>query len=451
MTEILDAQQDIRSLLVSLDASAFGAELHNRIQRLLPICRSITGNGVRETLRRIGDEIRLDVEEVPSGTVVFDWTVPKEWNIRDAYIKDSRGERIVDFRSSNLHVMSYSVPVNARMTFAALRPHLHSIPEHPDWIPYKTSYYNETWGFCVTQRQLESLGHRDGELYDVCIDSTLEPGHLTLAQCVLPGEVSEEILFSCHTCHPSLCNDNLSGVSIAVTLARLLSMVSRRFTYRFLFNPATIGAITWLARHEETAGRIRHGIVLACAGDRGALTYKRSRRGIATVDRAVAHVFQHSGSSFEIREFNPYGYDERQYCSPGFDLPVGLLSRTPHGCFPEYHTSADNLELVDPSSLADTLVTCLKIVEILEGNATYLSRNPKCEPQLGKRGLYASVGGHGGDRRMQDALLWVLNMSDGSHSLLDVAERSGIPFSMLRTAASALVQHDLLRLAEAEI
>ena len=425
----------------SLDAKALGCEMYERIQRLYPICRSITGDGVRETLREIGREIPIQTEEVPTGTPVFDWTVPKEWNIRDAYVKKLSGERVVDFRASNLHVVNYSVPVRQRLPLAALRPHLHSIPEHPDWIPYKTSYYAETWGFCLSHRQLMSL---DDEEYEVCIDSSLTDGHLTLGECVLEGRESAEILISCHVCHPSLCNDNLSGISVAVTLARMLAQVSRRHTYRFLFIPTTIGAITWLARHEDVGTRIRHGLVLACVGDRGRVTYKRSRRGNAAVDRAVEQALRQSGESFDVVDFTPYGYDERQYCSPGFNLPVGLLSRTPHGRFPEYHTSADNLELVDPDSLADTAMTCLRVLEALEGDAVYRSLNARCEPQLGRRGLYASLGGHAGRRDFEMALLWVMNLSDGVHSLLDIAERSQMPFVAIRAAADALAREALL-------
>ena len=434
---------NLAALKSSLDRDAIGSEVHARIRRLYPICRSITGNGVRETLRLLGEEIDLRTEEVPTGTAVFDWTVPKEWNIRDGYVKNRQGVRLVDFNASNLHVVNYSVPVSQRMSLAALRPHLHSIPEHPDWIPYKTSYYAENWGFCVTQRQLEELGKEDGE-FDVCIDSTLADGHLTLGQCVLEGGEPGEILFSCHACHPSLCNDNLSGISVAVTLARLLETVPHRYTYRFLFVPGTIGAITWLARHEDVAARIKHGMVLACVGDRGTVTYKRSRRGQATVDRAVVHVLERSGDRFDVKDFSPYGYDERQYCSPGFNLPVGVWSRTPHGCFPEYHTSGDNVDFVDAPSLADTVAKIVDVLQVLEGDAVTLNRNPKCEPQLGRRGLYAALGGHGGKREMEFALLWVLNLSDGSHSLLDIAERSGLTFSLIRTAADTLIHHELL-------
>jgi aminopeptidase-like protein len=428
---------------LELEPVAAGRELYDRIVRLYPICRSITGNGVRETLRLLAEDIDLEIHEVATGTPVFDWSIPKEWNIRDAYIRNSHGERVVDFRASNLHVMNYSVPVRARMTLAELRPHLFSIPEHPDWIPYKTSYYSDNWGFCLTDRQLRSL---PDDLYDVCIESSLEPGQLTYGEWCLRGRVPDEVLVSCHICHPSLCNDNLSGISVAVALAKWLRRTPRRYTYRFLFIPGTIGAITWLALNDERTSMIRHGLVLACIGDRGGLTYKRSRRGTAEIDRAVSHVLQHAGEGSRIEDFSPYGYDERQYCSPGFDLPVGVLSRTPHGQFAEYHTSADNLAFVDPVSLADSFHTCRSIIDVLEGNGIFINRNPKCEPQLGRRGLYATMGGHSSDRRTQEAaLLWVLNLSDGGHSLLDIAERSGLSFVVIRQAATALLGRDLLR------
>ena len=435
------ASTSVAGLRDHVDRDAVGLELHNRIRRLYPICRSITGNGVRETLRLVSEEIEIQTEEIPTGTRVFDWTIPKEWNIKDAYIKNADGARIVDFNKSNLHVVNYSVPIHDVMTLSELRPHLHSIPEHPDWIPYRTSYYSEDWGFCLPHRQLESLRE---DRYEVCVDSSLEDGSLTLGQCVLPGREMDEVLISCHVCHPSLSNDNLSGVSVAVTLARLLATTPHRYTYRFLFIPGTIGAIAWLARNEETTGRIKHGLVLACAGDRGTPTYKRSRRGNAAIDRAAVHVLKHSGNRYDIEDFRPYGYDERQYCSPAFNLPVGVLSRTPYGRFPEYHTSADNLDFVDPASLADSVVSCLSILDVIESDLAYCNLNPKCEPQLGRRGLYASLGGHGGSREIEMALLWVLSLSDGRHSLLEIAEQSGLTFSSVRMAANELFRHDLL-------
>jgi len=423
-------------------AEDVGTAMHALIAELYPICRSITGDGLRETLRRLEAYIPLTIHEVASGTKVLDWTVPREWNIRDAYVKNSRGERVVDFRRSNLHVLNYSVPVRRTVSLAELRAHCFTLPEHPDWIPYRTSYYEEAWGFCLTHRQLQTLP--DDE-YEVVIDSTLAPGHLTYGELVLPGETTDEILVSCHACHPSMCNDNLSGVAVATYLARTLGEgPRRRHTYRFLFIPGTIGSITWLARNEDVVPRIKHGLVLASVGDAGGLHYKASRRGTADIDRAVAHVLHHTGRPFETMPFTPYGYDERQYCSPGYDLAVGCLSRTPYARYPEYHTSADDLDFVRPESLADSYATTLAVCDVLDGNETYVNQCPKGEPQLGRRGLYQAIGGRSQTRGSELALLWLLNLSDGCHSLLDIAERAGLPFPEIRRSADALLLHRLL-------
>jgi aminopeptidase-like protein len=429
-------------------AATVGGELYSLVTELYPICRSITGDGVRETLRRIRQRLPLDIHEVPSGTQVFDWTVPREWNIRDAWIKNLNGDRVVDFQRSNLHVVSYSVPVRKRVPLGELREHLHTLPEHPGWIPYKTSYYSETWGFCLSTEQSQAL--TDDE-YEVCIDSSLEAGHLTYGEFYLAGDSQDEVLLSCHVCHPSLCNDNLSGVSVAVFLAQWLSaLVARRYSYRFLFIPGTIGSITWLSRNQHRLGAIRHGLVLTGLGGPGDVVYKRSRRGTSAIDRAAAHVLRHSGEGSEVRAFIPYGYDERQYCSPGINLAVGCLSRTPYGEYPEYHTSADNLDFVDPGQLEGSYRVSRSILNVLEGDVTYLSRNPMCEPQLGRRGLYGSMGGAGEGRVHEMALLWVLNLSDGVHSLLDIAERSDLSFESIRKAAVLLEQKGLLQQMRAE-
>lgn len=416
--------------------------MYRLIEELYPVCRSITGNGVRETLRRLQKEIALEIREVPTGTQVFDWTVPREWNIRDAYIKNVKGERIVDFRNSNLHVVSYSIPVNRRMTLAELKKHLFTLPDYPDWIPYRTSYYQESWGFCVAHQTLEQL--HDSE-YDVCIDSSLENGSLTYGEFCLPGATCDEILISSHVCHPSLCNDNLSGIALAVSLARLLQSCPHYYAYRFLFIPGTIGAITWLARNQDKLGNIKHGVVLTGVGDSGKLHYKKSRRETAEVDRAASHALRHSGRPYCELEFSPYGYDERQYCSPGINLPVGRLSRSPHGTFPEYHTSADNLAFVHPSQLGEVCQILLEILLIIENNCRYLNLVPCCEPQLGKRGLYSAIGGSSNPRESEMAMLWVLNQSDGTQSLLDIAERSSLPFREIWRAAEILEKHKLLR------
>jgi aminopeptidase-like protein len=420
-----------------IDAMQLAAEL-------FPICRSITGNGVRQSLEILGRHIPIAVTEVPSGTPVLDWTVPREWNIGGAYIARLDGTRVVDFAANNLHILQYSAPMDVVVPVDELRRHVYTLPEHPDWIPYRTSYYNETWGFCLSQHQLQAL---TDESYRVVIDSSLRPGYLTYGEGVIHGERDEEVLLSCHICHPSLANDNLSGMVVATMLARHLQQAPRRYTYRFLFIPGTIGSLTWLARNEDSVARIRHGLVLSCLGDAGGMTYKQSRRGNAAIDRIVAHVLRHDPGPHRIAPFVPYGYDERQYCSPGFDLPVGCLMRTPNGEYPEYHTSADNLSLLRPESLAHSLSVLQRIVAVIEGDKTYRSLNPKGEPQLGRRGLYATVGGQRSAGYDQMALLWVMNLADGRHSLLDMAERAGAPFAAIQAAADALAGVGLLELA----
>jgi aminopeptidase-like protein len=432
----------IADLLKEIDVRAEGEIAYALIERLYPICRSITGNGVRRSLRLLRETIPLALREVISDTPVFDWTVPDEWNIRDAYIMNEAGDRLVDFRKSNLHVLNYSLPVNRKMSLAEIRPHLFTIPEAPDWIPYRTSYYQKNWGFCLTQHQLDEL--EEGEYY-VYIDSSLHPGHLTYGEFRIQGETDEEVLISCHSCHPSLCNDNLSGMAVAARLAALLQNLSLRYSYRFLWVPGTIGSITWLALNEANLPRIKHGLVLSCLGDPGKFTYKRSRRGDAEIDRAVEHMLIHSGNEFNVLDFAPHGYDERQYCSPGINLPVGCFMRTPNGCYPEYHTSADDLSLITPSALGESLVGLLRVIRILEENQRYVSLNPKCEPQLGRRGLYGQLGGMKDTAVLERAMLWVLNFSDGRHDLLDIAVRSGIALEQISKATEALRGAGLLR------
>jgi aminopeptidase-like protein len=422
------------------DATAIGRDLHRFAAGLYPICRSITGEGTRRTLAMIQERIPLHISEVPSGTPVFDWTVPREWNIRDAYIKDSAGKRIVDFRQCNLHVLNYSTPVRATMPLGELRPHLFTLPDQPDWIPYRTSYYQENWGFCLSHKQLSTLP--DGD-YEVCIDSTLETGHLTYGECYLPGHSTDEVLISCHVCHPSLANDNLSGITVSTALAEFLSQRDLRYSYRFLFIPGTIGAISWLARNQDTVGRVRHGLVLTGIGDEGAFHYKKSRRGNAEIDMVLTHLLRHSKPSSQILEFSPYGYDERQYCSPGFNLPFGCLMRSVWGTYPEYHTSADNLDFIKPHSLAESLRLCTEVLDVLESNRRYRNLNPYCEPQLGTRNLYRSTGGEAIGTEI-NARLWALNLSDGEHTLLDIAERSGLPFAAISDAVALLCDAGLL-------
>jgi aminopeptidase-like protein len=415
------------------------------IARLYPICRSITGDGLRQTLRIIARHIPLQLTEVPTGSPVFDWTVPNEWNLKRATLTSPDGRIIADTDVHNLHVMNYSVPMSATVSLADLKPHLHSLPDKPDWIPYRTSYYAPNWGFCLPHRVLESLP--DGD-YRVEIDTTLSPGSLTYAELLIPGQTDDEVLLSAHACHPSLANDNLSGIAVAVALAKRLLLRSRRYSYRFIFAPGTIGSICWLANNRDRVHCIKHGLVLSCLGDSGNITYKRSRRAVAAIDRTVAHVLHEAGEAHTINDFVPYGYDERQYCSPGFNLPVGVLMRTPNGQFPEYHTSADNLDLIQPTSIQHSLDTLGKIVDALETNARFINVLPHCEPQLGRRGLYANTGGNATPPGYEPALLWVLNYSDGDHDLLDISRLSKIPLATIATAARMLTDKSLLKHVE---
>ncbi|HXM94107.1 MAG TPA: DUF4910 domain-containing protein [Candidatus Dormibacteraeota bacterium] len=426
---------------LTLEVLETGSNMYQLMAELYPICRSITGNGLRESLRIIQKHIPLELHEVPTGTPVFDWNVPKEWNIRDAYVKGPNGDKIIDFQRSSLNVVNYSVPVRAKMPLAKLKEHLHSLPDHPDWVPYRTSYYKETWGFCLSQRALESL--EEGE-YEAVIDSSLEEGNLTYGEFYLKGATQDEILISSHSCHPSLCNDNLSGMVLATFLARYLQTCKLRYSYRFIFAPGTIGAITWLAQNESRTSRIKHGLVAACVGDEGKFHYKKSRRGDAEIDAAVVHALKHSGEDYVVSEFTPYDYDERQYCSPGFNLPVGSLTRTPHDCYKENHTSADNMDLVSPEQLAGSFQVYSRVLRILEQNKKYLNTNPMCEPRLGKRGLYGAVGGKRDANTYELALQWTLNYSDGQHSLLEIANKSGFRFEVIKEAAFKLVEHNLL-------
>jgi len=428
-------------LSLSEDAG-IGDAIYKLAAEIFPICRSITGPGVRDTLAILKRHAPLDVVEVQTGAQVLDWTVPKEWTIRDAYIKNAAGERVVDFRANNLHVLNYSAPFRGRLSLAELKKNLFTLPDQPDLIPYRTSYYAERWGFCMSQNALDALP--DGE-YEAVVDSTLADGSLSYGEYLHRGATDEEVLFSAHICHPSLANDNCSGLALLALLAERLKRVETRYSYRFLFAPGTIGSIAWLARNEAAVARIRHGLVISGVGDRGGPLYKKSRRGDALIDRAVAHALEGG----RVIDFFPYGYDERQFCSPGYDLPVGLLQRSQFATFPEYHTSADNLDFIAPEPLAASFNAVVRAIDVLERNRTLVNTAPKGEPQLGKRGLYAAIGGDKDAYSKNMAMLWALNLGDGKHSLLDVAVRAGLPFGVIAETAALLEQADLLRAADA--
>lgn len=419
-----------------------GVELHALAARLFPIPRSITGDGVRESLAILGERIALEVHEIPTNTPVFDWTVPREWRLRAAHITAPDGRRIADAAAHNLQILGYSAPFRGKVDLAELKRHIFTLPQQPDLIPYRTSYYKEQWGFCLPHRLVAEL--REGD-YEVVVDSELFDGSLTYGELALPGESAEEVLFSTHCCHPSLANDNLSGMVVATELAaRLAARPRRRLSYRFLFLPGTIGAIAWLATSREKRSRIRHALVLAGLGAPGAFHYKRSRSGDAPIDREVVRACARLGEPLEVEEFVPFGYDERQFNSPGIGLEAGCFSRTPYGRYPEYHTSADNLDLIRPETLANSVAALAAIVDGLESRECFRNLAPDCEPQLGRRGLYRLIGGDDAGRERELAILWMLNLSDGNHSLDDIAERSGIALDRLREATAALVAADLL-------
>jgi aminopeptidase-like protein len=423
-----------------------GESLHAIVRDLFPITRSITGNGLRETLSHINRLLPLKIHEVATGTSALDWEIPEEWNIRGGRIETLDGTVVVDFAHSNLHIVGYSIPVDRVIGRDELARHVHTLPDQPTLIPYRTGYYAKDWGFCLAHDTWE--GMKDAA-YRVVIDSTLAPGSLTYGEALIVGDTSDEVLISVHCCHPSLANDNLSGIAVALGLARRLLSRPRRLSYRLLFIPATIGSLAWLSRNEGSLGCIRHGLVLTCLGDKGQFHYKQSRQGTAEVDRAVAQVLMERKTPHTVLPFSPYGYDERQYCSPGFDLPVGCFMRSPNGTFPEYHTSADNIEFVRPQALQESVEVLVDIMDVLDSNKTFSRIDGRGEPQLGRRGLYRAISGQkeaGGASHM--ALLWVLNLADGHHSLLDMANRSGLPFRQIRTSADLALEAQLVREAD---
>jgi len=444
---------------IKSDFPVISAEMYKLLTELYPICRSITGNGVRKTLEIIQNYILIEHHEVPSGTKVFDWIIPKEWNIEDAYIKTDKGQKIVDFQKSNLHVLNYSTPIKSKLSLSELKQHLYTLPDQPEAIPYKTSYYNENWGFCLSHNQFLTL--EDGE-YEIVIDSSLKDGNLTYGEFFLQGKKNEEILLTCYTCHPSLCNDNLSGIVLLTFLAQYLSKLKLDYSYRFLFIPETIGAITWLKLNEEKISKIKHGLVITCVGDSGKFTYKKSRLGNAEIDQTAINILKESGESFQIKDFFPVGSDERQFCSPGFNLPMGSLMRTMYHKFPEYHTSLDNLEFVKGEYLIESFSIYLKIILELEknfgkfkpeeklkdqrnmdDNDIFMNLNPKCEPNLEKRGLFNKVIDL--DSGTALSISWVLNLSDGRNSLSDISRISGIEYNLIKETSELLLKHNLLK------
>ena len=450
-------------------SSKIGEEMFQLMEELFPICRSITGNGVRKTLENIKKKVSIEQHEIPTNTKIFDWIVPKEWNITDGYIINmDNGEKIVDFKESNLHVVNYSIPIDKTVTLTELKEHVFTIPELPTTIPYVTSYYSENWGFCMTHKQFKNL---KDTMYKVVIKSTLENGYLTYGEFFIQGKSNQEILLSTYICHPSLCNDNLSGIVLATLLAKYLQNFKLKYSIRFLFIPETIGAITWLSKNENKITKIKHGLVLTQLGNRGDFIYKKSRMGDAEIDQTVINVLKKTESKFKVLDFYPWGSDERQYCSPGFNLPVGSLMRSLpyYENTKEYHTSDDNMEFMSKKSLAESFKKYIQILADLEENFKdgtcsdlnknkklrnikdpnedyYVNLNPKCEPQLGRRGLYNSIGGQykNKEKETKQALFWVLNLSDEFHTLKNISKISNINLKVIEDMAKLLEKNKLL-------
>jgi aminopeptidase-like protein len=419
------------------------ARLERYFDRLWPICRSIMGPGFRASLDIVGEIIPFERLRFPTGARILDWEVPEEWEPREAYLVGPDGTRRAEFRASNLHLVSHSVPFSGRLTLDELRPHLFSSPERPEAIPYRTSYYEAAWGFCLRHDELTTLP--DG-VYQVVVDTALRPGHLVVGEAVLPGQTDEEVLFCSYLCHPSLAHNELSGpLVLALLWERLAALPRRRYTYRFVIGPETIGAVAYLSvRGDHLRRTLRAGWVVTCVGDAAPFTYKRSRRGDSLADRAATLVLRDL-APHTVVGFDPAdGTDERQYGSPGFDLPVGSLMRTPYGRYPEYHTSLDNGDLIDFEAMLEVVEVYAQIVAALEANDVWRNRSPLGEPQLGRRGIYPGLGGGPAPAGHQRAMMWLLNLADGTHDLLDIADRSGLPVHVLADVARTLQGAGLL-------
>ena len=423
-------------------------ELEKYFDRLWPLNRSLTGNGNRETLKILSEISEIKISEIPSGTECFDWKVPEEWNVNEARIMDSKGKKIIDFKDNNLHLLGYSESYSGKLSLTDLKKHLFSLPGQPDVIPYLTSYYKKRWGFCLSDRQLKEL--KDGT-YEVLIDSEFDPlGSMTIGESQIKGNTDKEILLSTYICHPSMANNELSGPLVAAFINRELSRKKNlRYTYRTVYLPETIGSIYYLSVNGDYLKKnLNAGYVITCIGDGGKFTYKKSRRGDSLSDRAAMLVLREKGNEFNTEDFFPTGSDERQYCSPGFDLPVGSLMRTRYGKYKEYHTSADNKDFISFKAMEESVRMYIEILNVIENNYTYINQLPECEPQLGKRDLYPTIGSSKNTEEAVSSIMWMLNLSDGKNDMISIAERSGLPFELLHESALRLEEKGLLKKSE---
>lgn len=421
-------------------------ELENYFDRLWPITRSLTGNGNRETLKILSEIIDLKVTEVPCGTKCFDWNVPPEWNIKQAWIKNGKGKSIVDFSKNNLHILGYSEPFQGKLSFEELKSHLYTLPEQPDLIPYLTSYYKSRWGFCLSHNQFLALDEND--IYNVFIDSSLdENGSMTIGEAIIKGQSEKEILLSTYICHPSLASNELSGSLVSSFIYKKLKEYKNlKYTYRFTFAPETIGSIYNLSvKGEHWKKNLQAGFVITCIGDDGKFTYKKSRLGNVLPDRAVELILNQTEKEFNIVDFFPHGSDERQYCSPGFNLPVGSLMRTMYGHYPEYHTSGDNKDFISFEAMEKSVFKYLEVIEVIEKNEKYINTMPYCEPQLGKRGLYPTLGSRKVSKDFVKAMMWILNLADGNNDLISMSEKCKISIKQLIPVIDKLIENGLLK------
>jgi aminopeptidase-like protein len=429
--------------MVNIPDDVIGCEMHRWACDLFPICRSLTGPGVRKSLEFLGRLLpELRVHSVPTGFQAFDWTVPNEWTIRDAYIANEAGERIVDFRRSNLHVFGYSEPVDVWLEREELDKHIYSLPDQPNAIPYITSYYSRRWGFCMSHAQRQAL---EPGRYRAVIDADLEPGVLNYGELILTGRSEKEVFLSTYTCHPSMANNELSGPVVTTALARYLAAkAERRYTYRIVFIPETIGSIVYLKRNlDAMKANVVAGFNVSCVGDDRAYSFLPSRAGNTLSDIAAQHVLRHIDPNFRRYGWLDRGSDERQYCAPGVDLPIASIMRSKYGEYPEYHTSLDDLEnVVTPTGLRGGYEALRQALEVIEGNVV-----PRvtvlCEPQLGKRGLYPTLSTRESGAQVR-AMMNMISYCDGTRTLLEIAELIGEPFAKLRRILDPLAENGLV-------